>query len=391
MILENKIWGIVAPPRLSLNNNLYLPESMIAGDGKTVPFYFDHEDFEIGSDGQPTGQLRNIKPRGYVTLQWNQELQRMEYIGQCTDPASVQSIQRGERPYVSLAAMPRSYDVYRGHIVPLGLDFFSVSAVPKPGIPETTLNMERVAEGFFFTAHNDISRNFALLEGNLKYAIPNSEDKAQDSGGDFSWRAAGRSARTTGGRAVRFWSDKIPGKRDSLNVDAPGEPKGTLDTRSDIISREVGLGANSGAPVVFGNPDIGQGKVKVKSPEDMVEELASMSTSTAGAAMGVDTWQGPAPIYKKGDSFAPSIDPKPAGTQDTQMTGDDESQVPAWQRNVSSGTVDQRADAQIGDRGSGANVRSFYNEDLRLRVEFLLLQQRLNRRNSLLERLIPLK
>lgn len=118
------------------------------GDGKTVPLYQDHEDFEF-KEGQPTGNMSSAQPRGQVTLHWNPEFQRLEFEGDVDDPELIKSIESGERNFVSLAAQPSSYDIYHGHTVPLGLDFFSLSAVKNPGVPEADMHMEMLLEGFY--------------------------------------------------------------------------------------------------------------------------------------------------------------------------------------------------------------------------------------------------
>jgi len=143
------VHGILAPPRLSRNNNLYLPESLMLADGMRVPWYVGHEDFAVDPrTGKATGQMLELPPKGQVNLLWNSEMQRLEYDGYVWDDRAIEMIESGETPYVSLAANPKWYDVYRGHKVPMGLQFFSVSQVKNPGIPETTLTMEQVLEQF---------------------------------------------------------------------------------------------------------------------------------------------------------------------------------------------------------------------------------------------------
>src|SRR5437867_4193045 len=101
-----RIYGILAPPRVSRNNNLYLPEELARADGLRVPLYLDHEDFELGPDGKPTGRILPREARGRLTLLWNKVLQRLEYAGTVWDRALQRLIASGQRPHVSLAAEP---------------------------------------------------------------------------------------------------------------------------------------------------------------------------------------------------------------------------------------------------------------------------------------------
>lgn len=144
-----KVHGILAPPRVSRNNNLYLPEELAKADGLTVPMYLDHEDFEV-KGGRPTGTILRKEARGRLKLIWNTVLQRLEYAGQVWDEALQKLIVSGQRPHVSLAAEPRNFEKYRGHNVPLDMTFFSVAAVQNPGIPESTVNytMEQVLDRY---------------------------------------------------------------------------------------------------------------------------------------------------------------------------------------------------------------------------------------------------
>jgi len=136
------IWGTLAIPRVSRNGNFYLPEELARGDGMTIPFYFDHEDFEIGPNGKPTGRIRTeMQPRGEINLKWNEQLGHLDYDGRIWSYSGIES-----RPFVSLAAEPQSVETFHGYNVPTGLKLFSASAVANPGIPETSLNIEWVME-----------------------------------------------------------------------------------------------------------------------------------------------------------------------------------------------------------------------------------------------------
>src|SRR5208282_6145446 len=104
------------------------------GDGLKVPWFIGHEDFEVDArTGKPTGHMLELQPRGQVGLEWNTEMQRLEYDGYVWDKEAIDMIESGATPYVSLAANPKWYDMYRGHKVPMGMEFFSVSQVKNPG------------------------------------------------------------------------------------------------------------------------------------------------------------------------------------------------------------------------------------------------------------------
>src|SRR5229473_8192525 len=100
------MYGVLAPPRVSRNNNLYLPEELARADGLVVPLFLDHEDFEIGQNGRPTGKVLRKEARGRLRLIWNREMQRLEYAGEVWDEELQDLIASGERPHVSLAAEP---------------------------------------------------------------------------------------------------------------------------------------------------------------------------------------------------------------------------------------------------------------------------------------------
>jgi hypothetical protein len=149
--MSRRIFGVVSPGgRLSLNGNLYLPDALKGGDGHTIPLFCEHEDFEFVR-GRATGNLVRVPRRGWATLHWNSDLQRLEFEGRVTDPALIEDIESGRRPFVSLAAQPTSMENFHGYAVPLGLSFFSLSVVARPGIPETSLS---ITESFHpFASH----------------------------------------------------------------------------------------------------------------------------------------------------------------------------------------------------------------------------------------------
>lgn len=152
---------------MSRNDNIYLPEELQAGDGLVIPFYDEHEDFERDASGQPTGKLLQLHPRGRIKLAWDNILKQLKYAGEVWDKDLIQKIRSGARKFVSLAAAPKDTDNYRGHNVPLGLRFFSASAVSDPGIPETTLNMaegkERPLIGLTVPIIESLVKNFRFL------------------------------------------------------------------------------------------------------------------------------------------------------------------------------------------------------------------------------------
>lgn len=156
------IWGVLAPGgRISRNNNGYLPEELARANGKTVNFFFDHEDFELGPDGKATGRILNVPNRGQVRLMWNEDMQRLEYDGYVVGDLE-------DRNFVSLAAEPQAFEPFHGHNYALGLNFFSVSAVRNPGIPETTLNIERVIESM---RQNDNFHTYECVVGMKRWLM----------------------------------------------------------------------------------------------------------------------------------------------------------------------------------------------------------------------------
>jgi hypothetical protein len=167
-----KISGILAYPGISRNGNLYTARELQHGDGVTVPFYDEHEDFEEDADGHPTGRILNKQPCGALNLHWNDDLQQLEYDGWVNSPRTIQRIRNGVNK-VSLAAEPQYFEPGPdGTRVPRGLRFFSASDVERPGLPLTTLNMaerfqpnmlEYVVEGVNLTLPDRV-RGIVLLE-----------------------------------------------------------------------------------------------------------------------------------------------------------------------------------------------------------------------------------
>ncbi|MHB1910214.1 MAG: DUF6582 domain-containing protein [Nitrososphaerales archaeon] len=180
-----RIHGILAPPRVSRNNTLYLPEELKRSDGQTVPFYYRHEDVEIGPDGRPTGNFLKLPPRGQIELHWNPVDQRLEYDGIVEDPWLERQIKSGKIQHVSLAGKPSREDVYRGHYVPIGFQMYSASAVETPGIPETTIAAEAkeqdakvlFVESFTMEATLDASKRDDLSDSDFAYVGANGDRK----------------------------------------------------------------------------------------------------------------------------------------------------------------------------------------------------------------------
>jgi len=314
VLLENHISGVVAPAgRISRNNNLYLPSELMRGDGKRIPFFSDHEDFEM-QEGIPTGAFTQALPRGYVTLHWNAEEQRLEFDGECTDPGLVRSIKAGERPFVSLAAQPKSYDIYHGHTVPLGLDFFSLSAVQHPGIPETTLNMERIAAEAWIKNNRKTPAPLCLVEGMLTsppdqiarrqkilFGQPQIPDGIMSS--YSSQNADLRKQQTLNKLSAHEEEDQQ--KTGGIIMPAVSEPMSD-DAKKMLSNMKKQYEDPKKAKSVFYSTlaKIGKKDTDSLSKEECAEFMemfarenttANISTSTAGTASGVDTWQGPMP------------------------------------------------------------------------------------------------
>jgi hypothetical protein len=400
-VKENHIWGVVAPAgRISRNNNLYLPSELIHGNGKTVPLFADHEDFEF-QEGKPTGKMTQIKPRGYVTLHWNPQLQRLEFDGEVTDPDLINSIKEGERPYVSLAAQPHSYDIYHGHTVPLGLDFFSLSAVKDPGIPETSLNMESwkeahiaLIEGRFGNpgitdpeTPSDIAQRqqtlFKQSEDKGKVLLPPPALPATGKR-DFDISQIGATPATADPSVPAndgFHSDGFGAPNDSTTADVNQHSTGILvgepmssDAKKMLGQMQQQYQDPEKAKSVFYSTLNKIGKTDKDSltkeecdmfpPDKENNTTPSVSTSTAGAAKGVDIWQGVMP------------DDRATAQQMIQGTGTNL----GYSSSPSLGLVDQKPEVPIvgqHDDSETIGVRyGFADGSNRPRVEYYFLAKK---------------
>lgn len=130
VIESHKISGIALIPRISRNQNLYLPEELKRADGKTVPLNWEHQ-----TEKSAIGQ---------VTFHYDKDLQQLRYEGIITDENAYNLI-KNRTHHVSIGAEPSSVKSVCGseqcYNLPEGLNFRELSIVATPGIPESTVNL----------------------------------------------------------------------------------------------------------------------------------------------------------------------------------------------------------------------------------------------------------
>ncbi|MDE1867051.1 MAG: hypothetical protein KGI08_04990 [Thaumarchaeota archaeon] len=130
VIESHKISGIALIPRISRNQNLYLPEELKRADGKTVPLNWEHQ-----TEKSAIGQ---------VTFHYDKDLQQLRYEGIITDENAYTLI-KNRTHHVSIGAEPSSVKSVCGseqcYNLPEGLNFKELSIVATPGIPESTVNL----------------------------------------------------------------------------------------------------------------------------------------------------------------------------------------------------------------------------------------------------------
>ena len=124
-----KITGIAALPRISRNNRLYLKSELAKADGLRVPLNWEHTDKEIG----------------YVTYNYNPELEQLYYEGEITDPVTA-VMAKNKTLFTSIEAEPISvtsqcFTTKDCMEVPLGLHNWKLALTETPGIPETTVKV----------------------------------------------------------------------------------------------------------------------------------------------------------------------------------------------------------------------------------------------------------
>jgi len=145
----SKIQGVLAIPRVSRNNVLYLPEQLARNHGKTIVVDLEHN------------HNHNI---GFARLSWNKELQRLEYSGQISDREVETRLKDGVEYHTSLEGGCESEEIcgentcYTACISNTNIE--RMALVLEPGIPETTVNITESVPPFS-TARFDSSLNQA--------------------------------------------------------------------------------------------------------------------------------------------------------------------------------------------------------------------------------------
>lgn len=177
-LAENHVHGILAIPTVSRNKNFYLPQELMKAHGRRIPIFLDHEDLETRvnefGDRVPTGRRLPLRPRGEATLLWNSKMNQLEYNGEVWDKEAIRRVKDEGYDKVSLAGDPVEVEPFHGLNVPLGLNFFSMSMVPDPGIPHTSMNMaaESLSEPAGPVMAEPVvemaSRRFIVMEGNMQ-------------------------------------------------------------------------------------------------------------------------------------------------------------------------------------------------------------------------------
>lgn len=127
---STRIAGVLATPRVSRNNVLYLPEQLAKNHGKTVVVDLEHNhDHTIG----------------IAKLSWNSELQRLEYSGEIHDVALEQQLKDGQEYHTSLEGGCQSTEVcgenkcYNACVA--GTNIERMALVLEPGIPESSVQI----------------------------------------------------------------------------------------------------------------------------------------------------------------------------------------------------------------------------------------------------------
>lgn len=124
------IRGVLAIPRVSRNNRLYLPSELEAAvrrlDGKTIPVFWEH--------------ISALNAIGRAKLSWNPELMQVEYEAEILDPEAEKKVKAAPLR-VSLGADYERIDHLDGVDVVRNLLFKELSLVAVPGIPEASVQV----------------------------------------------------------------------------------------------------------------------------------------------------------------------------------------------------------------------------------------------------------
>jgi len=127
---STRIAGVLATPRVSRNNVLYLPEQLAKNHGKTVVVDLEHNhDHTIG----------------IAKLSWNSELQRLEYAGEIHDSTLEQQLKDGQEYHTSLEGGCQSTEVcgenkcYNACVANTNIE--RMALVLEPGIPESSVQI----------------------------------------------------------------------------------------------------------------------------------------------------------------------------------------------------------------------------------------------------------
>ncbi|MBI2184224.1 MAG: hypothetical protein HYU39_04610 [Thaumarchaeota archaeon] len=121
IINERHVSGVLAIPRVSRNGFLYLPDELAKADGRSIPVYLEHD--------------YSREPVGLAKLTWDPDLWQLRYEGEVVDSVPLPR-------HTSLGAEYEFEERIDGYVVPRGLDFYEMSLVVDPGIPETSVVAE---------------------------------------------------------------------------------------------------------------------------------------------------------------------------------------------------------------------------------------------------------
>lgn len=197
-----KVKGTLAYAGVSLNNRLYLPETLARGDGVTVPLLLNHSSTagaEAELDSLPenyrTG-LQNSQDMkvGEVTLSWDPDKLTLSYEGFVADPFFIKEIQAGKMA-VSLGVFydgnsPQVCD-RECYTVIKGAEFKEVSLVYHPGFPIATIQaaealLKKRAIESFKTVKSALEEEFGIksseslgkvtaIEGKIRITLENNK------------------------------------------------------------------------------------------------------------------------------------------------------------------------------------------------------------------------
>lgn len=126
------IHGVALLPRISRNNNLYTKQELQRFNDVKVPLNWEHDPSKV---------------IGMATFHYNSEIETVFYDGEITDEAAA-SLARNKTLFTSIEAEPTSArEICNGasdcFSMPFGLVPKGLALTETPGVPETTVIVER--------------------------------------------------------------------------------------------------------------------------------------------------------------------------------------------------------------------------------------------------------